>query len=119
MMCTTVPTTGSAANADVQTNDSLNGVHDVNTFEFINGADNSVLMTINKENGLDINMDTVITPPNAIDPPLTMNSHTDKTLFIIKTNKEVVASKAFVSEGHIVVRKNSVDVINQKNTVKS
>ena len=74
MVCITVPTTGSAANADVQTNDSLDGVHDVNTFEFINGADDSVLMAINKQNGLDINMDTVITPSNAIDPPLTVNT---------------------------------------------
>ena len=69
MVCITVPTTSSAANTDVQTNNSLDGVHDVNTFKFINGADDSVLMAINKQNGLDINMDTVITPSNSINPP--------------------------------------------------
>jgi hypothetical protein len=83
MVCITVPTSGSAANADVQTNDSLDGVHDVNTFEFVNGADDSVLMSINKENGLDINMDTVITPSNAIDPPLTVNNANDAAVFVV------------------------------------
>ena len=93
MVCITVPTSGSAANADIQTNDSLDGVHDVNTFEFVNGADDSVLMAINKANGLDINMDTVITPSNATDPPLTVNDSTDSSLFVVKNNGEVQVMK--------------------------
>ena len=73
MVCITIPTTGSAANTDIQMNDSLDAVHDVNKLEFIDSLDFSVLMAMNKQNGLNINLDTVITPSNTTDHNLTMN----------------------------------------------
>ena len=112
MVCITVPTTGSAANADIQTNDSLDGVHDVNTLEFIDSLDFSVLMAMNKQNGLDINLDTVITPSNATDHPLTVNDSTDHTLFIVKNNREVVAEGFLISNSGVAVRDDGVDKVN-------
>ena len=88
-MCITVPTTGTSANAGIQTDNSLNGVHDANTLEFIDSFDFSVLMTMNKQNGLDINMDTVIRPSNTTDQLFIANDSTDHTLFIVKNNRKV------------------------------
>ena len=93
MVCINVPTTGSAVNADIQRNDSLDGVHNVNTFKFINSLEKSVLMSINKQNGLDINMNMVITATNMIDHLLTVNDLTDSSLLLVKSNGEVQVIK--------------------------